>query len=294
MELRHLQTFHAACRHGSFVKAAEALQYAQSTITLQVQQLEQDLGVKLFDRQGRRLRLTEAGRLLRDRTERLLEGVSNLKETMAALATGDAGYVRFGAIEPAASRRLAPLLVRFSRERPNVRLSIEVSGTVSVSERVASGELDAGLCSPPASRLGLAFEPLFVEPMALLLPAGAPLAAAPEVTLQTLPDLRLLLPDAGCAYRELIERSLNEHGCAPRVQFEVSSMSMLARAVQAGMGAAIIPIASADPPPDGTTFRGVAGLDLSLQLGLVRRPHDPPPGPALAAFLDRVRDLRLD
>src|SRR5687768_6683453 len=235
MELRHLQTFHAAVRHGSFVRAAESLQYAQSTITLQVQQLEHSLGVKLFERDGRRLRLTEAGRLLHDRTERLLEGVTSLRETMASLATGESGYVRFGAIEPSASRRLAPLLVEFSAERPNVRLSIEVSGTATVSERVASGELDAGLCSPPSSRLGLAFEPLFVEPMALLLPSGDPLTTAPEVTLETLRDLRLLLPDAGCAYRELIERSLGEHGCAPRVQFEISSMGMLARAVQSGL-----------------------------------------------------------
>jgi DNA-binding transcriptional LysR family regulator len=294
MELRHLETFDAACRHGSFVKAAAQLQYAQSTITLQVQQLEQDLGVKLFERDGRRLRLTEAGRLLRDRAERLLEGVTSLKETMAAIATGDAGYVRFGAIEPAASRRLAPLLVSFSRERPNVRLSIEVSGTVSISERVASGELDAGLCSPPSSRLGLAFEPLFVEPMALLLPEDDPLAFAGEVPLDALRHVRLLLPDAGCAYRELIERSLGEHGFAPRVQFEISSMGMLARAVQAGMGAAIIPCASADPPPAGTAFRQVAGIDLGLQLGLVRRADQVPPGPALGAFLERMRELRLD
>ena len=294
MELRHLQTFHAAVRHGSFVRAAESLQYAQSTITLQVQQLEHSLGVKLFERDGRRLRLTEAGRLLHDRTERLLEGVTSLRETMASLATGESGYVRFGAIEPSASRRLAPALVEFSAERPNVRLSIEVSGTATVSERVASGELDAGLCSPPSSRLGLRFEPLFVEPMALLLPADHPLAASPEITIGALRELRLLLPDAGCAYRELIERSLGEHGLTPHVQVEISSVAMLARAVQGGMGAAILPIATAEPAPTGTCFRHVTGLDLGLSLGLVSRADDPPPGPALAAFLERVRALRLD
>src|SRR5918999_208864 len=101
MELRHLETFHAACLHGSFVRAAEALQYPQSTITLQVHQLEQDLGVKLFDRSG---------------------------------------------------RRLGPLLVSFSQGRPNARLSIEVSGTVSISERVSSAERYAGPCWPPSSR----------------------------------------------------------------------------------------------------------------------------------------------
>src|SRR5687768_15625176 len=133
MELRHLETFHAAVRYGSFVRAAESLQYAQSTITLQIQQLEQDLGVKLFQRDGRRLRLTEAGRLLRDRTDHLLDSVTSLRQTMASIATGDAGFVRFGAIEPAASRRLAPLLVRYTAERPRVRLSLEVSGTVTIS-----------------------------------------------------------------------------------------------------------------------------------------------------------------
>ena len=294
MELRHLETFHAAVRHGSFVRAAEALQYAQSTITLQIQQLEHDLGVKLFEREGRRVRLTEAGRLLRDRTDHLLDSVVSLRQTMAGMATGDAGYVRFGAIEPAASRRLAPLLVKFSAERPRVRLSIEVSGTATISERIAAGDLDGGLCSPPAGRLGLRFEPLFVEPMALLLPADHALAKAAEVDVEALRCVRLLLPDAGCAYRELIERALVERGVAPATQVEISSMAVLACAVQSGLGAAILPVAAADPAPAGTTFREVKGLNLGLSIGLVERPEQPPPSPALAAFLETVRLVRSD
>jgi LysR family transcriptional regulator, regulator of the ytmI operon len=289
MELRHLETFDAAVRHGSFVRAAAALDYAQSTITLQIQQLEEELGVKLFEREGRRLRLTEAGRLLRDQAQSLLERVATLRESMTELAGGDAGDVRFGAIEPGASERIAPLVARFLANRPRVKLLFEVGGTVSVSERVAAGQLDAGLCSPPASRLGLHFEPLYAEPMALLIPTSHPLAHAKEVTLEALRHERLLLPDAGCAYREVIERRLTEQGSDVRVGVEISSMMTLARAVQAGLGPGIIPCAAASPPLEGTLFRTVTGLDLSLTIGLVTRGDDSAPSRALAAFLALVR-----
>src|SRR5215813_11612358 len=102
MELRHLQTFQAVVRAGSFLQAAEELQYAQSTITLHIQQLEADLGVKLFARQGKRVHLTEAGRSLREQADHLLEYVATLQQNMADLVSGEAGHVRLGAVEPTA------------------------------------------------------------------------------------------------------------------------------------------------------------------------------------------------
>lgn len=304
MDIRHLEAFHAAVRLGSFVRAAEALQYAQSTITLQIQQIEQEFGVALFEREGRRLRLTEAGRIFRDQTAPLLERLTVVRETMAELATGVAGHVRFGAIEPAARQWIAPLVARFCAERPRVRLTLEVGGTLTVSERVAAGELDAGLCSPPHSRLGLRFEPLFVEPMALLLHESDPLAAAPQVNLDMLARARLLVTESGCAYREVIERALAEHGVVAGgegeadarpgagtglgVTVEISSGAVLVRVVQSGHGAAVLPRAYADPAPPGTVFRDVQDLDLGLTVGLVQR-SDTTPGRALAAFMDAVR-----
>jgi len=188
----------------------------------------------------------------------------------------------------AARRWLAPLVARFCERRPKVRLTFEVGGTQTVSERVAAGELDAGLCSPPSTRLGLHFEPLYVEPMAVLLRETDPLASAAVIDAADLASARLLLTEVGCAYREVIEQALTARGADVRVGVEISSGAMLVRTVQAGLGVAVLPRAYADPTPPGTVFRNVRGLDLALTVGLVQRGDDAP-GRALTAFLDDVR-----
>src|SRR5262244_2371413 len=170
MELRHLTTLHAIVRHGTFRRAAQALNYSQSAVTAHVKQLERDLDVALFTRRGKRVALTEAGRVLAEQGGWLLERASLLRQLMSNLAAGDAGHVRLGAIEPVASLRLPSLIARFCRSRPRVGLTLEIGGTASIGRRVASGDLDLGICSAPPARLGLAFEPLFVEVLVLLVP----------------------------------------------------------------------------------------------------------------------------
>jgi LysR family transcriptional regulator, regulator of the ytmI operon len=162
-----------------------------------------------------------------------------------------------------------------------------------VSERVASGALDAGICSPPESRLGLRFEPLYVEPMALLLPADHPLAAEERVDVARLGDERLLLTESGCAYHDLVVRALGERGAAPRTGIEITSMAALTHAVAAGLGPAIVPRALADPPHAGAVLRDVDGADLGLTVGLVQRPDGPAPGRVLDAFLQELRGALL-
>src|SRR5262245_29947292 len=183
MDLRHLETFRAVLRQGSFLGAARELGCAQSTVTQHVQALEAALGVALFDRSVRRVRLTEAGRALQEQAAPLLGRIEELKATIAELAGGTAGHVRLGAIEPFVSQRLPPVLARFCRERPDVRLSIELGGTEGIARRVARGELDAGICSPPEATRGLRFEPLYREPLGVLVPAGHPLSRDETVRL---------------------------------------------------------------------------------------------------------------
>src|SRR6476661_5853262 len=163
MELRQLTTFREIVARGSFVRAAEALDYAQSTVTLHVQQLEAELGLLLFTRQGRKAELTEAGRALHGRADHILREMDELRQSLTDLADGAAGHLRLGVIDPTASLRLPPLLVRYCAARPNVRLSVEVGGTAGIAALVAEGALDLGVCSPPAARLSLRYEPLFVE-----------------------------------------------------------------------------------------------------------------------------------
>ena len=285
MELRHIYTFQAIVKEGSFLKAAEKLMYAQSTITLHIQQLEAELGVKLFIRQGKKVQLTEAGRSLQEQADSLVARAMALQQTMFDLVAGEAGHVRIGAIEPSASLRLPLLLAPFCQERPRIRLTIEVGNTKTISQRVASGALDIGICSPPAAHLGLDFEPLFVEHLALLLPETHPLANTETIRVQDLAKERLLLSEEDCAYRETIESALLKRRANPYSGLEIGSLETIKRAVQSGMGMAILPKAAATPPPARTCLREIDGLELSLPIGLVLLADEISPSRALEALL---------
>lgn len=285
MELRHIYTFQAIVKEGSFLKAAEKLMYAQSTITLHIQQLEAELGVKLFIRQGKKVQLTEAGRSLQEQADSLVARAMSLQQTMFDLVAGEAGHIRIGVIEPTASLRLPPILAPFCQERPRIRLTIEVGNTRAISQQVASGSLDLGICSLPEAHLGLDFEPLFVEQMVLLLPEHHALAREPAIRVQDLAKQRLLLTEKDCSYREATENALLQRGTNPYSGLEIGSLETIKRAVQNNMGLTILPRAAATPPPPRTVLREIADAELSLPIGLVLLADEISPSRALEALL---------
>jgi DNA-binding transcriptional LysR family regulator len=289
MELRHLESFQAIVKEGSFVQAAEKLQYAQSTITVHMQQLEAELGVILFVRRGKHIQLTEAGRALQEQADALMQRALALRQALKDVVAGETGHIRVGAIEPTASLRLTPLLVQFCQAHPKLHLTLEVGGTQVVSQRVAAGALDVGICTPPTPHVGLTFEPLFVEPMAVLLPETHPLAGRERLSPADLVDQRLLLTEQGCEYRAIIETALLSQGTNPFSGIEMGSVEVLKRAVQGGLGIAIIPRAAACPPLPQTVLRDLHGVDLRLTVGLVSLPEVRSPGRALGALLSLLR-----
>lgn len=288
MELRHLYSFQMIVKEGSFLQAAEKLEYAQSTITLHMQQLEAELGVKLFVRQGKKVQLTQAGRALRDQADSLLQRAEALQQAMRDIVAGEAGHLHLGSIEPTASLRLPSFLVQFLQQRPKVRLSLEVGGTSSISQQVAAGHLDVGICSPPPGNLGLTFDPLFIEHMGLLLPAGHPLAEKDTIYATDLAEQRLLLTEPGCAYRAVIEQTLALHSINAYSGIEIGSLAVLKRAVQSDLGIAIVPMAVASPPT-GTVLRTMSEVTLGLSVGLVRAADNGSSGQALQALLASLR-----
>src|SRR5262249_36238080 len=152
MELRHLATLQAIVRHGTFRRAAQALNYSQSAVTAHVKQLERDLDVALFTRRGKRVALTEAGRILAEQGAGLLERTSVLRQLMSDLAAGEAGHLRLGAIEPIASRRLPLVVARFCGSRPRVGLTLEIGGAATLRRRAAPAGAPPGRTPRPSPR----------------------------------------------------------------------------------------------------------------------------------------------
>ncbi|WP_028549609.1 LysR family transcriptional regulator [Paenibacillus sp. UNC451MF] len=242
MDLRALKTFEAIMRLGSFQKAAEELQYAPSTITLQIQRLEADLGVSLFVRDGKRMIASEAGRWLYREASALQKTIGSIRQTVSDIGAGDGGAIRFAAIEPIASEKVAAIVADFCKLRPQVQLTMEVSGSKSIAERVRSGELDFGICATPPENLMLEFEPLIEEKLGVMLRADHPLANQTCIEANDLAGLTILLKEQSCIYRELSERILSQTGQNPFLGIEVGSFSVIRQMVKAGLGIGIIPM----------------------------------------------------
>ncbi|MFD2331090.1 LysR family transcriptional regulator [Cohnella sp. GCM10020058] len=275
MDPKSLRAFHRIAALGSFRLAAEELNYAQSTVTMQIQRLEEDLGVFLFERAGG-LRLTEEGRLLRERSLPILQDMDRLRRTLTEMREGDAGEVRLGATEPALSCRLPALLKRFAERYPKIRVSVESSNTPVLSERLRKGELDLALCAVPEHAEGLHFEQLYREPFAALLPVGHPLASQAQVRLEELAAYKLLVTASTCPYRRKLEILLAESAVPTTETMEIGSITALASYVAIGLGIALVPTILAEEPRDGVASRPIAGTAVDMACGLLSRTSETP------------------
>jgi DNA-binding transcriptional LysR family regulator len=276
MDLKTLKTFQAIVSTGSFNRAAEELNYAQSTITMQIQKLEAELGMQLLERGKQQISLTEAGRLLYEQSLRIVKDMELLESRLGELMAGEAGHLRLGATDPTASYRLPALLQEFMTRHPGVDISVDIGGTPALTERLLRGELDMILCSAPEMGKGLHYEPLFTEKFVLLLPEKHPLAAEPEVTANQLREHRLLITAAGCPYRKKLESVMQESAGPPLNTMEIGSMSALKYYVQCGLGMAFVPESTLQPLPEGTAVQRLQGEAVDMSCGIACRTADYP------------------
>ncbi|MFC5452861.1 LysR family transcriptional regulator [Paenibacillus aestuarii] len=270
MDLKTLETFHLIVKHESFHRAAEELNYAQSTVTMQIQKLEATLGVQLLER-GKSFRLTEAGRLFYEQSQEIIQRMKQLTADMTDMQHGEAGTVRLGVTEPTASHRLPPLIRRFITRYPRIRISLDIASTPALAESLLQGRLDFAICSPPDVGTELYFEPLFLEKFVALLPEHHPLSALEAVEPQHLQGHRLLITSAICPYRRKLEMILQEAGPISVETMEIGSMTALKSYVAAGLGMALVPEILLHPMPPGTTARSISGPQIDLLSGLMRK-----------------------
>lgn len=270
MDLKTLKTFHMIVKCGSFNRAAQELNYAQSTVTMQIQKLESELDVVLFER-GKEVALTEAGRLFYEQSLQIVKNMEQLKDNLSDLKSGEAGYVRIGATEPAVSHRLPRLLKTFLSRHPKIGISIEVSNTSHLSERVRKRELDFSLCTAPGLDSELYFDPLYNEKFVVLLPEDHPLTHRETIQPTDFRGHRLLITSATCPYRRKLEMALQEHGNVPIDTMEIGSMTALKYYVESGLGIALVPDIAVGPGLKGVAVRPIGGSLLQMTIGLLSR-----------------------
>lgn len=270
MDIRTIKTFHTVVKYESFQKAAEALNYAQSTVTTHVQKLEHDIGLTLLDRENN-LQLTEAGELLYEKGGLLLKTFDNLESSMTELVDGDSGTIKIGVMEPMASYRLPAILTLFAKKFPKVQISLQIQGSKTLADMVMKDEIDLALCAAPEKDSGSLFEPIYSEEVVLLAPTNHPLNKKETINLRDLGNEKLVITNALCPFRGNLERKMIETGISPQYGIEVSNMLTLKYYVQSGFGAAVVPKVTVNPLPEGTITKSIADFKQGLSVGIVKK-----------------------
>lgn len=233
MDLDELRIFRAVVDEGGVTRAAEKLRRVQSNVTTRVRQLEDKLGVALFHRDGRRLRLTAAGQVLYGYAGRLLDLAD---EARAALADPTPrGVFRLGAMESTAAVRLPEPLTRYIARYPEVTLQLSTGNPVALAARVLAGEVEAAFFAEPVSNPLLESVPAFVEDLVLVTAAGRP-----PVVAGALPET-IIVFENGCPHRRHLEHWYADCAQLPATTIQLSSYHAMLGAVVVGMGAALLP-----------------------------------------------------
>ena|SRR5688572_15615729 len=235
MELVELKIFKAVAEHGGITKAAAALNRVQSNVTTRVKQLERRLDAKLFTRQGRKLALSAEGRVLLGYAERLLRLSS---EAQAALKShAPHGVLRIGSLESTAATRLPPILAKYHRNHPAVRLELATGTSAALVGRVLREELEAAFVAEPFAAKGLETQHVFTEELVLVTPRGY----APVATPKDLGQETILAFATGCSYRRRLEAWLGRSSVVAERVMEYGSYHAIVACVAAGGGIAVIP-----------------------------------------------------
>jgi DNA-binding transcriptional LysR family regulator len=241
MELNQLRGFLAVARAGSFTQAAKELFITQPALSIQIKGLEEELGELLFERQGKQLYLTPAGRLLQERAEELLGLVTQTHQELRALQGLKTGRLTIGTND-SNCLYLLPDLVRFFREKfPGIELHLTNRHSTEVVSLVGAGAVDFGLVTLPVLDPRIEAETLFWREDVAICSPGHPLSQQYSVTLADIAQYPLLLLDKGSNSRKQLDQMLARAGLIPKVVMELGSVEVIKRYVEVDLGVSIIP-----------------------------------------------------
>lgn len=272
MNIQSLRTFYLAGRYESMTAAADALTYAQSTVTTHIKQLEAEWGVKLFKKAGRGVRLTPEGRTIHNKVATIVHQLDMLDAVVNGITSGGAGHLRIGVMEPVGSYRVIPVLAKLTRNRPLVQINLETGSIYSLGQRLHDGELELVVAHQPPHWSGnkFSFDPLFQEKQRVLMPADHPLAQKDVLEIDDLRDQRLLYQDTISAYDSLGILGFSFHGGQHRfANIELNSITAIITAVQHGLGVAFLPDYCLEPVPENCAVRQVRGYDFERTIGIL-------------------------
>lgn len=293
LDVRDFRFFLALGEELHFRRAAERLRIAQPHLSQHIKELEQRLGVKLFDRTTRSVKLTHAGTQFLERVRYVLAQIDDAAIVARRSAQGEQGHISIGVMEPASLRMLPAILQEFHRLYPNVGLSLTNEGTGGQVQMLLEGHIHFGFVRLPVHTRRLNTLTLAREGLVVALPADHRLAGRESVRLEELAgdDFVQFSPVMGVDFQEYAISYCHRAGFTPRVVREAAHTPSLLTFVAAGFGVTIVPEYVRHTAHPRISYASLPEIPPIVDLGLAWLPGDP--SPAHRAFRDVVgRHLR--
>jgi LysR family cyn operon transcriptional activator len=290
VELRHLRYFLAVAETSHFRRAAESLHVSQPTLSQQIQQLEKELETTLFDRIGKRVRLTVAGETLRHYAQRVLLELDEARVALLELDGLKRGKLHVGAVQTLNTYLIPPIIARFATSHPGIFLSVEELAASQIEQAILQGRLNLGISfvSPATDEIGS--EPLFEEKLVLIVSDRHRLARRKFVKMKELDGEPLVLLPPVFYPRQLFDENARKVGARPRVAVEMNSIEGILGAIRRTGGATVLPALTLTKKPAGLRAISVTEPTPRRTVGLLWR-RDSYRCKATNAFIEYAREV---
>ncbi len=290
-ELRHIHAFLAVARRGNFTRAAADLHVSQPALTVQIRQLESALGLRLFDRNNRRVAITQLGRELVAPFERVVLDIQTIVDSAHDFSAHRRGVVTVACLPSIGAGLLPRAIARLTDRHDGIVVRVRDGVAARVSDLVRSGEADFGISSGGRVDRDLVEQPLFVDRLAAFVQDDHRLGGRRSVTLRELADYPLILTDKDSSVRELIDRRIEQARLPVRISQEVTYMTTALGMAGAGIGVAILPDAAMTSAPANVRRVAIRHPLLTRRIGIITKAGRslPPAAETLVGIL-RARD----
>ncbi|MGE6536291.1 LysR family transcriptional regulator [Bacillus luti] len=241
IELRQLEYFLAVSKELHFTRAAEKLNISQPSLSQQIRALEHEVGMPLFDRIGKKISLTEAGKILLLHTKTIFHEIEQARSAIQDLNGLQHGSLTIGSLLTVVNYLLPPTILNFNKLYPNIELSVLGLRTGDIREKLLQNELDIGITFLPVQDKEIVSIPLYKSELTLVVPTGHTLTERSHISIVELQDYPLILLPKNFFLTELITSHCQKFDFTPKPILEISTMESLIQMVSKGMGITVLP-----------------------------------------------------
>ncbi|MDH5435158.1 MAG: LysR family transcriptional regulator [Gammaproteobacteria bacterium] len=271
MDIVNLKAFLAVAEKGSFSLAGEQLHLCQPAVSKRIATIEAELETQLFDRIGKNITLTEAGKTLLPRAERILQEIDDSRRAISNLSDEVSGSLRIGTSHHIGLHRLPPVLRQYTEQYPHVKLDLRFMDSEQACRLVEKGELELGIVTLPAQPSdSIKTMKIWDDPLAVVVSKNHVLAKKKKTTLHDLSEHSAILPGSGTFTREIVQSAFEALGIKLNTTLSTNYLETIKMMVSIGLGWSVLPETMIDKDMRSLDIKQ---LKLKRTLGIVQHPN---------------------